>query len=61
MKKINQLLLAVLLGGLAALCLVNGLLSETELSETSREYRIALNRLERTIADFEQQDRKSVV
>lgn len=55
MKKINQLLLAVLLGGLAALCLVNGLLSGTELSETSREYRIALNRLERTIADFEQQ------
>lgn len=54
MKKINQLMLAVLLGGLAALCLVNALLSRTELLETSREYRIALNRLERTVIVFEQ-------
>ncbi|MCI9174522.1 MAG: HAMP domain-containing histidine kinase [Lachnospiraceae bacterium] len=55
MKKINQLLLAVLLGGCAALCLMNVLLSQTKLSEPGREYRIALNRLERVIADFEQE------
>lgn len=55
MKKINELLLAVLLGGLAALCLINALLSQAKLSEPSREYRVALNRLERVIADFEQE------
>lgn len=55
MKKINQLLLAVLLGGLGVLCLVNLLLSQTELSEKSREYRVSINRLERSVEAFEEE------
>ncbi|TGY97974.1 HAMP domain-containing histidine kinase [Petralouisia muris] len=55
MKKINQLLLAVLLGGLGVLCFVNLLLSQTELSGNDREYRISLNRLEQSVEDFEKE------
>lgn len=55
MKKINQLLLAVLLGGLGVLCFVNLLLSQTEFSGNDREYRISLNRLEQSVEDFEKE------
>ncbi|MEH2943638.1 HAMP domain-containing sensor histidine kinase [Lachnospiraceae bacterium KK002] len=55
MKKMNQLLLAALLGSLAVLCLVNWILFHVEFSGDSRAYRISLNRAEHALRAFEQE------
>ena len=56
MKKINQLLIFVTLGFAAFLCLINIYLSQKNFQTEEREYRISINRIEKAIRAFEEEN-----
>lgn len=59
MKKMNHILLCLVLLFAAVMCLVNLYLSQITLDQEGREYRVSLNRIEKALEEFESEKGKA--
>lgn len=59
MKKMNRLIFLVVIGFIVFMCLVNIYLSQKNFQNAGREYRVSINRIEKTVAAFEQERQKA--
>ena len=59
MKKINRLILLVVVGFLLVMCMVNGILLNGRGMDSDREYRVSINRIKEVIKAYEQEEKRA--